>query len=963
MALSAPGLADGVQDKKEKKQRTYRLWGHVKDSFTKVGIPDVKVTLMHADSTVVDTFVVRCNWSDTWNKDYWYYFDRPATADRFIIKAEHPDYETCFVDYAVRHVGRNTYFDAPWHFMKRRTRRESLDAQLDEVVVKGSRVKLTYKGDTLVFDAAAFKLPEGSMLDALIRQLPGVQLSDDGVITVNGRKVDYLTLNGKNFFKGDNKVMLDNLPYYTVSNIKVHEKRTEKSEYMGRNIEEPDYVMDVNLKREYSKSYVANAEVGGATDDRWLARGFGSRIRDHSNISAYVNLNNINETRNPSGSGDWTPDNAPVGRRTTKAAGFNMEIDDEDKRYEDYVSVQFSHTIYDNVTSRQATQYLADGEAYSLTDNVTRNRRHNMQARNLFLIKKPVWFRATTEVWVGGYRQDSRQRSAALGMETGRYGEAEEALDTIFRETPPQELLPWLANRVVETSHNVQDNFGAYQRLELNKRLPWGDNIEFEANGRYDQYDTKYFNDSRLDYFNSATPADYRNTYTSQPSKTYRWEARGEYYLNFLSGWTWRVYTLFNQQNGNDTEDRYRLERLQGWQNGMQPLGAYPEDPELLSMAWSAYDSSHRNRMTRNSQSGLHFYYDKRRDSSSTFLRFHLPLYVRSEKLAYRQGVVDTCVNRSRTFLNGNINMNVAWDGWRQRLWANFWHAVILPDLYNNIDLRDDRNPLTVNLGNSALKTEHSYRVNGQYSYNSRNRRLGTWLLLNWEYHTNPVLQGYSYDRTTGVYTYRKENGDHRWNGDVSGGMRMDLDRDRRWSVQVTGGYSPSGGQMFRLAEGAEKAGLYAVRSKAGNFDVRLQYNKETLYAAINCNMYNSSTRYDTPVPSRSGVTVWRLVYHQQYTIPVLELQLATQLGWYRYSSTVEGTPTQDNVVWNVFLSRALLKDKSLLLKLNAFDILNSVSHYNYWNSDNTFNVQKYERLGRYVMLSLAWTFKAKQKK
>lgn len=963
LVLSVSVAAARQQSGATKKQRTYRLWGHVKDSFTKVGIPDVKITLMQADSTVVDTFIVSCNYSDTWNKDYWYFFDRPAMPARFIIKAEHPDYETCFVDYAVKHVGRNTYFDAPWHFMKRKTRHDNLDTMLDEVVVKGSRVKLTYKGDTLVYDASAFKLPEGSMLDALIKQLPGVELSDDGVITVNGRKVDYLTLNGKDFFKGDNKVMLENLPYYTVNNIKVHEKMTEKSEYMGRNIEEPDYVMDVNLKREYSKSYIANAEAGGATEERYLGRGFGSRITDHSNISAYFNLNNINETRNPSGSGDWTPADAPVGRQDTKAGGVSLDIDDKDKRYKESLSVRFNHTIHNNKQSRQETQYLTDGTAYSLSDNDARHKRHSLALNNTFILKKPFWLRSTTDITAGGYDQDSRSRSAALSSEASRYGEAEEALDSVFLAMPPQELNDMLTNRRIQTSYNTQNYFTAYQRLEINKRLPWGDNIEFEANGEYRRFNTKGFTDSRLDYFNSSTPADYRNIYIEHPSRTYRWEARGEYYLNFLSGWTWRVYSLFNQKNENDTEDNYRLERLDGWQNGMHPLGEYPEDAELLGQAWSAYDSEHSNRLTRNSQSGLHFYYNNRTDSTSTFVRFHMPLYVRSEKLAYRQGAVDTCVTRNRTFFNGNINVNFWWDHFRQNLSANFWHAVLLPDIYNKIDLRDDRNPLSITLGNPDLRTEHSWRVTGRYSYNTKNRRLSTWLYVDGEYHTNPVLQGYGYNRLTGVYTYRKENGDYRWSDRIEGGMRLALDKDSHWSTIVVAGYNNTGGQTFFLEEGAEQAGLYKVRSNAGNFMLQLTYSKEELNTFLKLSCTNSSTRYDTPVPSRSGLTNISVNYNLQYTIPVIDLQVGTQVGYYHYSSTVDGMPTQNNVVWNMFLSRPLLKDKSLLLKFNAFDLLNNVSQYWFSSSDNYFRMDKYERLNRYFMFSLAWSYKAKPKK
>lgn len=964
-ALMAMSITVSAADKevKTKKQRTYRLWGHVKDSFTKVGIPDVMVTLMTPDSAVVDTFRVKCNWGDTWNKDYWYYFDRPVTPEKFIIKAEHPDYETCFVNYNVKHIGRNTYFDAPWHFMKRKTRHDNLDTTLEEVVVKGTRVKMTYKGDTLVFDAAAFKLPDGSMLDALIKQLPGVELSDDGVITVNGRKVDFLTLNGKDFFKGNNKVMLDNLPYYTVENIKVHEKKTEKSEYMGRNIEEPNYVMDVNLKREYNRNYIANAEAGVATEGKYMGRGFGSRITDHTNVSAYFNLNDINETRRPSGSGDWSPANAPTGKDITRTAGVNVEIDDKDKRYKESLFVEFSHNTHRGTASYMQTQYLTDGTTYNLDDNYTRNSRRSFSAKNSFTLLKPFWMRSTTEIDVGGYRQDSRVRSSRLTGFTNLYGEAVETLDSIFRVDMPQELREMLTNRRIETSHNVQDNFAAYQRVEMNKKLPWGDNIEFEVNGRYQKYDTEYFTDSRLDYFNSQTPADYRNVYSDNPTNNYRWEARGEYYLNFQSGWTWRLYSLFNQTNDRNRNDQYRLERLEGWQNGMHQLGEYPLDPELLQQAWSAYDSEHTRQLTRLNQTGLHFYYDKRTDSTSRFIRFHLPLFVNNYKYAYNRGDVDTCFSRNSTIFEGNINVNIWWDRWRQGFQANFWHNVTEPDMNTFVNMRDDRNPLSVTVGNPNLKNSHQYRWTAYYTYNTKNKRLGTWMNLNATYRTDPLLQSYSFDRRTGVYTYRKENGDYAWNGSLNMGARVALDKKSEWYATVNGVYYMDVNQTFRMENGMEKAQLYDVRSYNKNVSVSLRYDKNTLHTAFSTYYHYRKIDYKTAVPMENVVKNIGVSYNIQYTIPLIELQISSNLDYYHTYSSVEGTPTQNDWFWYIYLSRALTKDKSLLLKLSAFDILNSMSHYNYSSYDNVYSVNKYERLNRYVMLSVAWQFKAKPKK
>lgn len=121
---------------------------------------------------------------------------------------------------------------------------------LDQVVVSATQVKFYYRGDTMVYNASAFVLSEGSMLDALVKQLPGVEIRENGDIYHNGRLVKSLLLNGKDFFREDKTVMLENLPTYMVKNIEVYDKLGDRSKFLGYELPgDKEYVMDVKLKR------------------------------------------------------------------------------------------------------------------------------------------------------------------------------------------------------------------------------------------------------------------------------------------------------------------------------------------------------------------------------------------------------------------------------------------------------------------------------------------------------------------------------------------------------------------------------------------------------------------------------------------------------------------------------------------------------------------------------------------
>ena len=152
------------------------------------------------------------------------------------------------------------------------------ERKLGEATVTATKVKFYSKGDTLVFNADAFQLQEGSMLDALIRQLPGVELKSDGRILVNGKQVESLLLNGEDFFKGNNQIMLDNLPTYMVKDVQVYKKDGALSEMLGQSAGDKQMVMDIKLKKQYSIGWIGNVEAGGGTAERYLAKLFGMRF-------------------------------------------------------------------------------------------------------------------------------------------------------------------------------------------------------------------------------------------------------------------------------------------------------------------------------------------------------------------------------------------------------------------------------------------------------------------------------------------------------------------------------------------------------------------------------------------------------------------------------------------------------------------------------------------------------------
>lgn len=191
-------------------------------------------------------------------------------------------------------------------------------------------IEFVNKGDTIQYNADAFELAEGSMLKELIGRLPGAELKENGQIYVNGRFVDKLLLDGKDFFKNDKLVLLQNLPAYTVKNVQVYEERLPE-QLARKSSGDPDYVMNVRLKKDYNVGWLANAEAGGGTHSRYRLRGFGLLYNAKSRFAAYGLMNNLNETGQPSMDGRWNRSSNMQNEIITRGGGFDYNVEPNEK--------------------------------------------------------------------------------------------------------------------------------------------------------------------------------------------------------------------------------------------------------------------------------------------------------------------------------------------------------------------------------------------------------------------------------------------------------------------------------------------------------------------------------------------------------------------------------------------------------------------------------------------------------
>ncbi|MDT0645861.1 outer membrane beta-barrel protein [Zunongwangia sp. F260] len=168
------------------------------------------------------------------------------------------------------------------------------DNELEEVMVTATRAPITIKKDTLEFNAGSFSTRQDANLEELMKKLPGVEVDNQGNITVNGRPVSRILVNGEEFFGDDPKIATKNLPKEIIDKIQVTDTKTRSEEFTGKPGDPENKTVNITIKEDKNKGYFARATAGGGTDDRYELSGIGNYFKDDLRLSVLASSNNIN---------------------------------------------------------------------------------------------------------------------------------------------------------------------------------------------------------------------------------------------------------------------------------------------------------------------------------------------------------------------------------------------------------------------------------------------------------------------------------------------------------------------------------------------------------------------------------------------------------------------------------------------------------------------------------------------
>ena len=166
---------------------------------------------------------------------------------------------------------------------------------LKEAEVTAKLAQVEMKADTFIFNADAYRLPEGSMLEELVKKLPGAEIDDDGTIKINGKSVSKIMVDGKEYFQNDTKMALKNLPSKLIKKLKSYDKKSDYTRITGIDDGEEETVLDLSVKKGMKEGWVGNFDGAYGTEDRYSGKANVNRFLDHSYLSIIGSRNNVND--------------------------------------------------------------------------------------------------------------------------------------------------------------------------------------------------------------------------------------------------------------------------------------------------------------------------------------------------------------------------------------------------------------------------------------------------------------------------------------------------------------------------------------------------------------------------------------------------------------------------------------------------------------------------------------------
>ena len=898
-------------------QKTYVISGKVIDRATRQPIEFATAQLLRSNKTMASGMSTDKAGGFTL---------KTTAAGKYTVKVSYVSYKT-----ATREVTLSEKNDT----VRLGTLELEPSAQaLGEAVVSATQARVEQKEDTTVYNASAYRTPVGSTLEALVEQLPGVEVSDDGTITWNGKTVSEFLINGKDFFKGDTKIAMKNLPVELVSKLKAYDKKSDYTEQTGIDDGEETTVLDITTKKKLDASWVNNVDLGYGTKDRYTGRLFSTRFTERSRVSLYGSANNTSDRGFGGWRGGWGG-----GLTATKSAGadFYWENDKEKRekgRLELGGNVRYSYSGTDSQSKSNSENFLTAGQGSSFANSFNRSGSGTTNVNGAFRVE---WHPDTLTMLMfrpsfshSNSHSDGSSQSATFNDDPYAIDGIDSPLDSMLLD---DDALP-AALKDIAVNRNVRNTLGESKSnsfdasLMLVRRLnSEGRNVSLRASAGYSKSTSRSFTDSRINYFqdNADTPYEWLNQFSDNPSKNWNASVRAGYSEPIAKNWHLQFNYQFSYRYSDSERALYEFSDYDVWSH---PLGYIPSTVDSLMMV----------RDDQNSQYATYKYFTHRASVgiryNTKMIRFNAGIDFVPQKtvLAYnRPSQIDTTVTRHVFNVSPQVRLRYRFSDTGQ-LDIHYRGSASEPSMTDLLDIVDDSDPLNITRGNPGLKPswENSLRVFFNNYITEKQQGMMAGLFVTQE--SNSISNAVSYDEETGVRTVRPENINGNWNARGNFMFNTGFGPEKTWtfSTFTNLGYTNAVGYVTNDNINQKST----TRSLNVGENLNLAYRTSWFDVGLRGNVNYQHAR--NSLQTNANQDTWNFSYGLNGNVNLpWNMSISTDIRMNSRRGYSDNSMNTNELIWNAQIAQSFLKDNAATISLQFYDILQKQS-----NISRTINAQ-----------------------
>jgi hypothetical protein len=829
----------------------------------------------------------------------------------------------------------------------------------DAIMLKGATVvgqaaRVTVKEDTFVYNASAYRTPEGSVVEELVKRLPGAQVSDDGTITINGKEVKKVLVDGKEFMTGDTQTALKNLPTSIIDKIKAYDEKSDLAKVTGIDDGEEQTVLDFGIKKGMNKGVFGNVDASIGTHDRYAERLMGALFKDKTRVMLMGNLNNVNDRGFPGGGGGGRFGRGAQGLNTSKMAGANFNLEPSSKLKLDG-SVRWNHSNGDKRTEQSVENFVSTAGSFSNSLNQNYTRSNSWDAR-----LRLEW---TPDTMTNIMFRPSFSYSKSDGLTSGTSASYNDDPYSYVSDPLSQEAISimdengLMVNHRENSSISYSDNLSVGAMLQFNRKLnSKGRNATLRTDIRYGEGDSKSLSTSNVHLYQVedafGNDSTYQtNRFNTTPTKTLNYSVQFTYSEPIFRAMFLQLSYKFNYKYNKSDRSTFDFSDIdgnvfagvdnvyRGWDNYLSRLDN-PLD-NYLDESLSRY-SEYKNYI-HEIQLMLRVIREK--------YRLNVGVMVQPQKTRFIQRYQGINTDTVRNVVNVTPTLDFRYRFSKlSNLRINYRGTTSQPSMTDLLDIRDDSDPLNITMGNPGLKPSFTNTLRLFFNNYTQEHQRATMVHLNYSNTRNSISNMVTYDEQTGGRTTRPENINGNWN--ISGALMFNtaLDSVGYWTISTFTNVRYNNYVGYLALDQYSGSRKNTTKTTTLGEQLTASFRNSWLEVSLDGSVDYTHTR--NLLQSQNNLDTWQFAYGGYASVYMpWGMSLSTDLHQNSRRGYNDSSMNTNELIWNLQLSQSFLKGNALTVSLQLYDILHEQSNFSRTINAMQRSDTRYNSINSYAML------------